>query len=99
MSVRMVRAKVRPDKGAEMEKAAVAMFSAIEAAQPQGVRYASCKLEDGATFVILVGLDDDANNALEKVPAFMEFQRNIRHWVAGPPTMEMLAPVGSYRLF
>ena len=62
MSVRMVRAKIKADKAAELEKAAKEMFTAIEASQPQGVRYASCKLPDGATYVILLGLDDDENN-------------------------------------
>ena len=62
MSVRMVRAKIKADKAAELEKAAKEMFTAIEAAQPQGVRYASCKLPDGVTYVILLGLDDDENN-------------------------------------
>ncbi len=76
MSVRMVRAKIKADKAAELEKAAKEMFTAIEAAQPQGVRYASCKLPDGVTYVILLGLDDDENNPLFSVPAFRDFQEN-----------------------
>ncbi len=64
MSVRMVRAKIKADKAAELEKAAKEMFTAIKAAQPQGVRYASCKLPDGVTYVTLLGLDDDENNPL-----------------------------------
>ena len=47
MSVRMIRARIRPGKTAELEKAAKEMFTAIEAAQPPGVHYASCKLPDG----------------------------------------------------
>ena len=62
MSVRMIRAKIKPGKAADLEKAAQEMFTAIEAARPQGVRYASCKLPDGVTYVILLGLDDDENN-------------------------------------
>jgi hypothetical protein len=38
----MVRAKVKADRVAEVEAAAKRMFSAIEEAQPQGARYASC---------------------------------------------------------
>ena len=64
MSVRMVRAKIKAGKTAELEKAAREMFAAIDAAAPQGVRYASCKLPDGETFVIL----------LELVPAFLTHQ-------------------------
>lgn len=46
MSVRMIHAKIKAGKTAELEKD---MFTAIEAAQPQGVRYASCKFPDGVT--------------------------------------------------
>jgi hypothetical protein len=99
MSVRMVRAKIKADKAAELEKAAKEMFTAIEAAQPQGVRYASCKLPDGVTYVILLGLDDDENNPLSSVPAFRDFQENLKTWIAEPPVVEELTPVGSYRLF
>jgi quinol monooxygenase YgiN len=99
MSIRMVRAKVRADKVADLEKAAGEMFAAIEAAKPGGVRYASCKLPDGETFVILLELDDDEDNPLVAVPAFRDFQDNIRNWIAEPPVAEQLTPVGSYRLF
>ena len=99
MSVRMVRAKIKAGKTAELEQAAREMFAAIDAAAPQGVRYASCKLPDGETFVILLELDDDADNPLFGVPAFREFQATLQNWIAEPPEVEQLTPVGSYRLF
>jgi quinol monooxygenase YgiN len=99
MSVRMVRAKIKAGKTAELEQAAREMFAAIDAAAPQGVRYASCKLPDGETFVILLELDDDTDNPLLGVPAFREFQATLQNWIAEPPEVEQLTPVGSYRLF
>lgn len=99
MSVRMIRAKVKDENAAEVEKAVEEMFAAIDAAQPQGVHYASSKLPDGVTYVILLALDDDANNPLEAIPAFRDFQANLRGWIAGPPALEQLTPVGSYKLF
>ena len=63
------------------------------------IRYASCKLPDDETFVILLELDDDENNPLFSVPAFRDFQASLQNWVAGPPAVEQLTPVGSYRLF
>jgi len=77
MSIRMVRAKVRADKVADLEKAAGEMFAAIEAAKPGGVRYASCKLPDGETFVILLALDDDENNPLVAVQAFRDLMTQL----------------------
>jgi len=47
--------------------------------------YASCKLPDGVTYVILLGLDDDENNPLTSVPAFRDFQENLKTWIAEPP--------------
>jgi hypothetical protein len=99
MSVRMVRAKIKTGKTAELEKATQEMFAAIEAAQPQGVRYASCKLPDGETYVILLELDDDNDNPLLAIPAFNEVQDNVKNWIAEPPVVEQLTLVGSYRLF
>ena len=99
MSITLVHATIKPDKTAEMEKAGREMFAAIEAAQPQGVRYASCKLADGETYVILLELDDDENNPLSAVQAFRDFQDNLRSWLAGPPVVQELTPIGTYRLF
>jgi quinol monooxygenase YgiN len=99
MSVRMIRAKIKADKTAELEKAAIEMFAAIEAAQPQGAHYASCRLPDGETYVILLELDNDENNTLEAVPAFRDFQKNLATYIAEPPIIEHLTPIGSYRLF
>jgi quinol monooxygenase YgiN len=99
MSVRMVRAKIKPDKITELEKASREMFAAINAAAPPGVRYASCKLPDGETFVVLLQLDDDENNPLSGVPVFKDVQAALQNWIAEPPVVEELTPVGSYRLF
>jgi quinol monooxygenase YgiN len=99
MSVRMIRVKVKADKVGELETKAKELFAAIEAAQPEGVHYASSKLPDGETFVILLSLEDDANNPLLAIPEFREFQENLPAWLAGPPAVEELATVGSYRLF
>ncbi len=99
MSVRMVRAKIKAGKTAELEKAVKEMFTAIEAARPQGVRYASCKLPDGETYVIPAELDNDEDNPLLAVPAFREVQDNLKNWTAEPPVAEQLTPAGSCRLF
>jgi hypothetical protein len=100
MSVRMFRAKIKPEKTAEMEAAGKEMFAAIEAAQPQGVRYTWCRLQDGETYLLLVDLDDDANNPLAALSAFTDMMAELRgNWIAEPLTMEQLTPIGSYRLF
>ena len=100
MSVRMFRARIKPDKASEVEKAAQELFAAIDAAQPEGVRYTWTKLADGGTYVLMVNLDDDANNPLAALPAFRETMDKLKtEWIAEPLVVEQLTPVGSYRFF
>ena len=99
MHVTMIRAKVKRQFVADVETAVKTMFAAIDDAQPDGVRYASSVLPDGETFVVLLALDDPNANPLVTVPGFGEYQENLKTWLAGPPTVEPLNVVGSYRLF
>jgi hypothetical protein len=99
VSVTMIRAKVKAERVADVEAAATTMFSAIEQAQPEGVRYASCRVTDSGTFVILLQLEDGSENPLGAVPEFREFQANLKDWIAEPPTTEQVTVVGSYNLF
>jgi hypothetical protein len=75
------------------------MFAAIEAAQPDGVRYASCRLPDGVTFVALLALDAGIDNPLEAIDEFRAFQARLKSWLTEPPNAEPLQVIGSYRLF
>jgi hypothetical protein len=99
MNVMILRAKVKTDSVADVEAAVTAMFSALERARPQGVRYASCRLADSATFVILLQVQDGIDNPLPTVPEFRQFQDNLKHWIAEPPIPEQLTVIGSYNLF
>jgi hypothetical protein len=99
MTVMMVRATVKPESVADVEAAARTMFDAIEKAQPDGVRYASCRLADGVTFVALLELENGNDNPLATLAEFQAFQRGLANWLAQPPTPEQATVVGSYRLF
>ena len=99
MSVMMIRARVKDESVVDVEAEVGKMFSAIEKAEPQGVRYASCRLADGSTFVILLELEDGTENPLPAVPEFRQFQESLRGWISEPPVPEQLTVVGSYRLF
>jgi quinol monooxygenase YgiN len=99
MNVLMVRSRVKADSAAEVEAAVAKMFAAIEQTQPHGVRYASCRLPDGVTYVAMLALEDPAANPLVAIPAFTEFQENLKEWLAEPPSIEHLTVAGSYQLF
>ena len=98
MNVVMVRSKVKAECVAELEAAARTMFSEIEAAGPQGVRYAACRLADGMTFVAVLELEDGVDNPLANLATFRHFQENLKNWLAEPPSLEQLTVIGSYRL-
>ncbi|MFG1805342.1 hypothetical protein [Streptomyces sp. NPDC049040] len=100
MSVRMFRATIKPEKTAEMEAAGKELFAAIEAAQPQGVRYAWSRLGDSETYLLIVELDDDDANPLAAIPAFGAVMAELKtNWIAQPLAMDQLTPIGSYQLF
>jgi hypothetical protein len=99
MSILMVTARVKPEHVADVEVAAQRMFTALHAKQPEGVRFASCKLADGETFVALLELELDGPNPLPAIPEFVEFQASLKNWVAEPPSANPVQVVGSYRLF
>lgn len=99
MNVMMIRSKVKPEHGAEVERAVQGLFAAIERASPEGIRYASTRLADQLTYVAFLQVDDGVDNPLPSLPELGDFQENLKQWLAEPPQPEQLTVVGSYRLF
>lgn len=99
MSVIMIRAKVQPDRTADLEAAAKQLFTALHDIQPQGVRYGSCRRADGTTYMILLEIEEGFENPLPALPEFQQFQAALRGLLAEPPTTEPLTVIGTYRLF
>lgn len=99
MQVMMFRARVRAEQAEEVEASVRRMFAAIEREQPKGVRYASCRLADGVTYVILLQLTEGTDNPLAALPEFQQFQQGLKGQLAEPPTQDQLTVVGSYGLF
>lgn len=99
MTVLMAEAKIRAESVTDVQAAAEKMFAAINAAQPEGVRYAWWVLPDGETFVALAQLDDGVENPIPALPEFQEIQEGLAGWLAEPPNSQALTVIGSYRLF
>ncbi len=53
MNVLMVRATVKAAQVTEVEAAVKRVFAALQHEQPKGIRYTSCRLSDGVTYVVL----------------------------------------------
>jgi hypothetical protein len=99
MSVMMVRQDVKDGSLEEAEKAVHDLFSTLDRVRPVGLRYASTRVADSSTFVILIELADDTEDPRPTIPEFARFQGQLKNWVDGPPVIERLDVVGSYNLF
>jgi hypothetical protein len=99
MRVWMVRAKVKAEHVEAIEAAGKRIFEALEREQVQGIRYTTCRLPDGVTYINLLELDDGVDNPLLALPEGRAFQEGRKIWMAEPPTSEQLTVVESYRFF
>ena len=96
----LVRYKVKADRAAENESYIKKVFEELRADSPDGLRYASFKLDDGVSFVHIASIETDGGtNPLGEAAAFKAFQENIRDRCQEPPAAVALHEIGSYRLF
>lgn len=94
----VIRYKTRPeaaDRNAELVKA---VFAELQAAQPQGVRYLTLRLEDDSFVHIVETSADDGSSPIPKLKAFGEFQARIRERCVEPPAPRNAVVVGNYRM-
>jgi hypothetical protein len=96
----MVRYRVKPDRVVENEAFVHAVYDELARTEPDGLRYATFKLEDGVSFVHIASIEtEDGRNPLAEVTAFKEFQREIGARCEEPPVAADLEEIGSYRLW
>ena len=92
-----VRYKVRPDKAAENESLVRDVYKQLQERQLAGFHYATFKLADGVSFVHIAFADtDEADAAFNSLPAFKEFQANIKDRCEEPPAAGLITVVGSH---
>jgi hypothetical protein len=100
MSVTVVRYKTKPDRGDENQALVEKVYAELEERRPEGLRYATFRLDDGVTFLHVATLDTpDGHNPLGDLPAFAAFQRDIGERCDEPPAPIGATVVGSYRLY
>ena len=99
MNLVMVRSTIKEENVADAQAAIKKVIQALEQAQPADVRYASCLLSDGVTFVALLKLEDDGSHPLRDLPAYVEMVESLKQWYDGPPAAEQMTVTGSYGLF
>jgi hypothetical protein len=94
---RVIRYTTKPESADENERLIRNVFAELAKQNPEGLRYAAFRLDDGVSFLHVAMLDGD-QNPLTASAAFGEFQSGIQDRCAEGPTPGVAAIVGSYRL-
>jgi hypothetical protein len=92
----MVRYKVKPDRAEENEQLVRAVYDELADRGPEGLRYATFRLDDGVSFVHIASVEGE-HNTLAESQAFARFQADVRDRCEEPPVVTELHAVGSYR--
>jgi len=96
----LTQSRLKPERVAENERLAAAVFEALKQQQPPGLRYATFRLADGVSFMHIVSHEEaDGVNALTELPAFKAFAEGVRERCEVPPIRVELTEIGSYGFF
>jgi hypothetical protein len=93
----LIRYTTKPELADKNAELIAAVFAELKAANPEGLRYLSLRLEDDS-FVHIVENAADGGGALPKLAAFQAFQSGIRERCAEPPVARGVSIVGNYRM-
>ena len=94
----VIRYRTKPDMADRNAELVAAVFAELKAAQPEGFRYMSLRLEDDTFIHFVEAAADDGSSPLPKLAAFAAFQSGIRERCAEPPLPKGAAIVGNYRM-
>ena len=94
----MVRYKVKPEQVAHNEELVRSVYAELHERAPDGIRYATFKLDDGATFVHIAEVDAEPNPLVE-LQAFKAFVGGIAERCIDAPVTHELDEIGSFGLF
>jgi hypothetical protein len=93
----MVRYRVKPERAAENEELVRAVYAELRRTRPDGLRYATYRLDDGVSFVHVASQSSDGVNPLEELDTFQRFQKDIADRCHEQPELTELHEIGSYR--
>lgn len=97
MSTRFVQMKAKAEHATELATAFKTVVAALAEEKPRGVGYTVYQFGDGATFTVLLELEDGVENPLPAIPAFRDLQEGLKTWLAEPVAAEQVALVGDHR--
>ena len=94
----VIRYRTKPEMADRNAELVAAVFAELKAAQPEGLRYMSLRLEDDTFIHFVEAAADDGSSPLPKLSAFAAFQSGIRERCLEPPLPKGATVVGNYRM-
>ena len=91
----IVRYRVKPERADENEELIRAVYEELVETKPEGLRYATLRLDDGVSFVHLSESESEVS-PLTEVPAFKAFQKEIADRCEEQPVVTNVDVVGSF---
>ena len=94
---KVIRYRTKPECADENERLIQIVFAELADVKPDGLHYASFRLDDGVSFLHIAVIDGEVN-PLQTSKSFAEFQSNIKERVEDGPIPADATIGGSYRL-
>jgi hypothetical protein len=98
MKATVVRYRTKPDRADENQALIERVFAELDERAPDGLGYASFRLEDGVSFVHVAFHPDEGANPLTEIAAFQTFTGNIADRCEEAPVAMSATIVGAYKL-
>lgn len=97
-TIKIVRYATAPEHADTNEQLVRDVFAELASTRPDGLRYATLRLDDRVSFVHIAVLDSD-DNPLNSSAAFTAFQAGIADRCTTPPAAADASLIASYQLF
>ena len=91
----VVRYMTKAERADENEELIRNVFAELAETKPEGLHYATFRLDDGVSFLHVAVVDAD-ENPLTTSPAFAEFQADITDRLTEGPAASRARPIASY---
>jgi hypothetical protein len=96
-TTKVIRYRTKPEQADENERLIREVFVELARDDPDGLQYATFRLDDGVSFVHVAVLDGE-ENPLTSSPAFAAFQADVAERCAEGPIPADATAIGNFRL-
>jgi hypothetical protein len=96
-TAKVIRYRTKPESADENERLVRRVYAELAEQAPDGLRYATFRLDDGVSFLHVAVLENEVN-PLSSSAAFAEFQSGIKDRCVEGPTPSDAIVIGDYRL-